>query len=58
MKVWRCSATSLHPLTEAVLIFDGLVLHHVVLDQVILKQKLQDTNTTTAVKTSNLLTQG
>lgn len=32
-------------------ILDGLVLHHVVLDQVVLEQKLQDTNTTTAVKT-------
>lgn len=51
---WRGSPTFIHPLTKATLILGRLVLHHVVLDQIVFKEKLQDANTTTVVITSHL----
>lgn len=48
----RRRPTSVHPLTEALLVFERLVSRQVVLDQLVLKQKLHRRQSVTVVTMS------
>lgn len=48
----RCCPTSVHPLTEALLVFERLVSRQVVLDQLVLEQQLHRRQSVTAVTMS------